>query len=68
MMRRMPFVPPTDFYNEMLRTVDEQIVELLCKRNTLSEGNPGFPQTELIEKWARETSFYPDFLHAVSIS
>lgn len=29
MMRRMPFEPPTDFYNEKLRTVDEQIVELI---------------------------------------
>lgn len=64
-MRRLPFEPPTDFYHDEMKPIDEQLVELLKKRKDLSGGNPGFPSPSLIQEWSRKYDFYSDYLHAV---
>nr|WP_280521135.1 hypothetical protein [Paenibacillus mangrovi] len=61
----MPFERPTEYYDERIITIDEQICALLKHRKELSENNPGFPPLEYISKWAKTFELYEDFLKAV---
>lgn len=62
-MRKLPFVPPEDFYLEELRPLDEQLCELLKRRKEISDGKPGFPPAAYIMEWAEKYGFYEDFLN-----
>lgn len=64
-MKRMPFEPPTEHYDEKIETIDEQICNLIEQRKELSNNNPGFPTKELITKWSMKYNFYEDFLNSV---
>ncbi|SOC27525.1 hypothetical protein SAMN05880501_1234 [Ureibacillus xyleni] len=63
-MKRMPFEPPTEHYDQRVAAIDEEICHLLKQRKDLSN-NPGFPTRELIATWAEKYSFYKDFLNIV---
>lgn len=67
-MKRMPFEPPTEHYDKRIETVDEQICNLIQKRMELSDGQPGFPEKQLIASWAEKYDFYEDFLNSLFIS
>ncbi|MDD9271899.1 hypothetical protein ACFPES_33210 [Paenibacillus sp. GCM10023248] len=64
-MKRMPFERPTEYYDERLLPIDEQICELLKQRKEISNNNPGYPQFEYIEKWAIAFDLYEDYLKSV---
>ncbi len=64
-MKRMPFEPPTDHYDEQINSIDEQICYLIKQRKELSNNNPGFPTKQLIANWAKKYNFYEDFLNSV---
>lgn len=61
-LKRMPFEPPTDYYDERLIKVDEQICSLLKQRKDISNNNPGFPPNDVISKWALKYNLYEDYL------
>ncbi|MEH7237951.1 hypothetical protein [Bacillus sp. JJ1562] len=64
-MKRMPFEPPTDYYNEQLIDIDEQICSLLKKRKEISNNNPGFPPDHVISEWALKYDLYEDYLKSL---
>jgi len=64
-MKRLPFERPTDYYDVRVRSIDEQICELLQRRKEISSGNPGFPYDEDIESWSKEFGIYEEFLRAL---
>jgi hypothetical protein len=64
-MKRMPFEPPTEHYDERIEAIDEQICELINQRKDLSNNNPGFPTKQLISHWSKKYDFYEDFLNGV---
>ncbi|MBB6447999.1 hypothetical protein [Bacillus benzoevorans] len=64
-MKRMPFEPPTEHYDEQIEAIDEQICHLIKQRKVLSKNNPGFPTKPLIVNWAKKYHFYEDFLNSV---
>lgn len=64
-MKRMPFEPPTEHYNEHIEEIDEQICNLIKERKDLSKNNPGFPTKQLIANWAKKYNFYEDYLNSV---
>lgn len=66
-MKRMPFEPPTEHYDERIEAIDEQICSLIKQRKELSNNNPGFPIKQLIEEWSIKYNFYEDFLNSVFI-
>lgn len=64
-MKRMPFEPPTEHYDERIEAIDEQICELIIQRKDLSNNNPGFPTKQLISHWSKKYGLYEDFLNGV---
>lgn len=64
-MKRLPFEPPTEHYDEQLETIDEQICDLFKQRKDLSNNNPGFPTKSLISNWSIKYGLYEDFLNSV---
>jgi hypothetical protein len=64
-MKRMPFEPPTEHYDEHIGVIDEQICNLIKRRKELSNNNPGFPTKQLIADWSIKYNFYEDFLNSV---
>ncbi|MEK5389053.1 hypothetical protein NSQ59_01555 [Margalitia sp. FSL K6-0131] len=64
-MKRMPFEPPTEHYDEHIEAIDEQICHLIKQRKELSKNNPGFPTKQLIADWSIKYNFYEDFLNSV---
>lgn len=64
-MKRMPFEPPIEHYDEQIEAIDEQICNLIKQRKELSNNNPGFPTKQLITNWAKKYNFYEDFLNSV---
>ncbi|MET3727082.1 hypothetical protein ABID52_000663 [Fictibacillus halophilus] len=64
-MKRMPFEPPTDFYNERIEATNQQICELIKQRKVLSNNNPGFPTKQHILAWCEENDLYEDFLNSI---
>ncbi|WP_251551051.1 hypothetical protein [Neobacillus muris] len=64
-MRRLPFERPTEYYDDRLFSIDEQICALLKERRELSNQNPGFPPADLIAGWASKYGHYEDFLNSL---
>lgn len=64
-MKRMPFVRPTDYYDERLFPIDEQLCALLKQRKEVSNNNPGFPALEHISNWANKYGIYEEFLNSL---
>lgn len=64
-MKRMPFEPPADHYDERIKAIDEEICQLIRERKDISNNNPGFPTKELIANWSKKYNFYEDFLNSV---
>jgi len=64
-MRQIPFEPPTEYYDERIEVIDEQICNLIKQRKDISNNNPGFPTKQLIANWSKKYSFYEDFLNSV---
>lgn len=46
------FEPPTPYYDEQLKPIDEQIAALIAQREQLSDGHPGFPYPKYLDEWA----------------
>lgn len=61
----MPFERPTDYYDDRIFSIDEQICALLKKRREASNNNPGFPPPENISDWAEKYDLYEDLLNSV---
>ncbi|MEH6944733.1 hypothetical protein [Bacillus sp. JJ722] len=61
-MKRIDYERSTDYYDERLLLIDEQICELLQQRRELSNNNPGLPFDERISGWAEKYGFYEDYL------
>lgn len=64
-MEQMPFEPPTNYYDEQIAGVDEQICQLINQRKELSNNNPGFPTQQYIVDWSKKYNFYEDFLNSI---
>nr|WP_263323283.1 hypothetical protein [Neobacillus sp. Marseille-Q6967] len=64
-MKRMPFERPTDYYDERISYIDEQICALFKQRKEISRNNPGFPHLEDIASWAKKYGLYEDFLNSI---
>ena len=39
-------------YNDTFKSIDENLLKLICERKTLSKGRHHFPPMELMEEWA----------------
>lgn len=48
------FEPPTEYYDERIKSVDENIVASIATRQHLSQGQPGFPKDAYMEQWAQQ--------------
>ncbi|MFD2925283.1 hypothetical protein [Halobacillus naozhouensis] len=66
-MKRMPFEPPTEYYDERIETIDEKICDLIEQRKDLSNNNPGFPNKKLINAWAKRYNLFEDFLNRLFV-
>ncbi|HZG17155.1 MAG TPA: hypothetical protein VE710_19410 [Candidatus Bathyarchaeia archaeon] len=64
-MKRFHFERPTEYYDEQLLPIDEQICALLQKRKSTSNNNPGYPPFEYIERWANTYGLYEDYLKSI---
>ncbi|WP_042349319.1 chorismate mutase [Bacillus massiliigorillae] len=64
-MKRMSYERPTDYYDERLLPIDEQICALLQQRKEVSKNNPGFPEDEIISEWSKKYNLYEDFLKSL---
>jgi hypothetical protein len=65
MMKRMPYVRPTDYYDDRIVDIDEQICGLIKQRKNISNNNPGYPPFGKIESWATNFGLYEDFLKSL---
>ncbi|MFC7681031.1 hypothetical protein [Paenibacillus sp. GCM10028914] len=63
-MKRMPFTPPTAYYDERIKDIDEQLCSLIKRRKETSNENPGFPNEQFIKQWASKYSLYEDLLNS----
>jgi hypothetical protein len=61
----MHYERPTDYYDERLITIDEQICSLLKQRKDISNNNPGFPSDDVISNWALKYELYEDYLRSL---
>lgn len=59
----MRLQPPTEYYDEQLRTVDETIVRAIADRQRLSNGRPGFPRIAYLKQWAEQYEIPVSILH-----
>lgn len=64
-MKRLPFEPPTEYYDDSIESIDEQICALIKQRKDLSNNEPGFPKEQLISAWAKKYDCYEDFLNGL---
>jgi hypothetical protein len=64
-MKHMPFIRPTEHYDQQIIEIDEQICALIKQRKECSDHNPGFPPFEYISDWAAKFELYEDFLKVV---
>lgn len=64
-MKLMPFEPPTEYYNDKIKSIDDQICSLLNQRKDLSNHDPGFPKKEQISAWSKNYNLYEDFLNSL---
>jgi hypothetical protein len=64
-MKRVRFEPPTEYYDQGIEEIDEQICKLIKERKEISNQNPGFPTKDLIAEWSIKYNLYEDFLNSV---
>ncbi len=64
-MKEIPFERPTDYYDERLIKLDEQICSLIKERKDISNNNPGFPPVEEITKWAEKYELFEEQLWSI---
>ncbi|WML44304.1 hypothetical protein [Neobacillus sp. PS3-40] len=64
-MKRMPYEPTTEYYDERIKATDEQICNLIKQRKVLSNNNPGFPTKKFINAWSEKYNLYAEFLNGV---
>jgi len=64
-MEQLPFEQPTEYYDERLIPIDEQICFLFKQRKDISNNNPGCPPLEYISKWAEKFDLYEDLLELI---
>ena len=48
------FEPPTAYYDERVKSVDEHIAASIATRQRFSNGKPGFPKLDYLEQWAQQ--------------
>lgn len=58
------FEPLTDYYDERVKGIDEQLCALLRERKAISD-NPGFPTETLISNWAERYDLSEYFLNGL---
>lgn len=61
----MSYKKPTDYYDDRVAGIDEEICSLLEKRKNVSNGNPGYPQLDLISNWSEKYGLVERFLQAL---
>lgn len=61
----MSFKKPTDYYDDRVAGIDEEICSLLQKRKEISNGIPGYPQLERISDWSSKYDLVERFLQVV---
>ncbi len=61
MKRRLD--PPTEYYDEQLKSIDESIVSSIAARQRQSHGKPGFPKVAYLEKWSEQYGVPVPILH-----
>ncbi|WP_053367941.1 hypothetical protein [Bacillus sp. FJAT-27245] len=61
-MKKYRFEPPTDYYDERVSVIDEQICALIQERKEVSGNNPGFPPLDRITDWAEKYGIAPELL------
>ncbi|OIK13802.1 hypothetical protein BIV59_04610 [Bacillus sp. MUM 13] len=59
------FERPTDYYDNRLYPIDEEICRLLQQRKALCEGRPGFPPDKAITEWAGKYDIFEEFLQSI---
>ncbi|WP_241535844.1 hypothetical protein [Indiicoccus explosivorum] len=64
-MKRHRFIPPTDYYDERVAPIDEELCRLIRQRKDQAAGSSGFPSPGYIGEWAETYGFYPDFLNSI---
>jgi hypothetical protein len=64
-MKKIPFEPPTEHYNERIEAIDEQICQVIKQRKELSNNDPGFPTKQHILNWSEKYGLYEDFLNSL---
>ena len=64
-VKRHKFIPPTDYYDERVSPIDEEICRLIRQRKEQAAGSPGFPSSRYTTEWAENYGFYPDFLNSI---
>lgn len=65
MVKRLPFERPTDYYDERIASIDEQICALIKQRKDISNNNSGYPPLGQIASWAVKFCLYEDFLKSL---
>ncbi|MEK3995103.1 hypothetical protein MKY29_10120 [Psychrobacillus sp. FSL K6-2365] len=58
-------VNQSDYYDQKLLPLDDQLCELLKQRKELSNNNPGVPPIESISNWAEKYGVYVDLLNSL---
>lgn len=58
-------VNQSDYYDQKLLPLDDQLCELLKQRKELSNNNPGVPPIESISNWAEKYGVYEDLLNSL---
>lgn len=64
-MIRKGFRRQTEYYDERISSIDEQICALIKQRREVSDNNPGFPPPDYISNWASKFSLYENLLNSV---
>lgn len=61
----MEFYRPTDYYDENIYHIDEQISSLFQERKRISNNKPGCPPPEYIREWSEKYELIERFLQIV---
>ncbi|WP_042460157.1 hypothetical protein [Neobacillus dielmonensis] len=64
-MKRLRFERPTDYYDNRLFPIDDEICALLKKRREVSNHNPGFPPADSLAEWSAKYGLYEDLLNSL---
>ena len=61
----MSYKKPTDYYDDRVSGIDEEICFLIQERKKVSNGHPGYPPLELISNWSSKYGLVERFLQVV---